>query len=343
MSLITQFTPTYKLIDKTKQTVVPIEIKGDITGDLLPFRSSCRISDVIGKSGTYNATLVLRSDDGIFIDNGPNLVDELAKFKYLIDIQFFQPKDIGGAGQDNLGFSTRLFRCEISNSTIDTGRKGRHISLELTSYDIRLEETLDAERHELFTPRDSFIDRVINMSTRTIQLLPATATVDFTGDTVTSLTPVNESRGYRFPPVVTIEDPVGTAPFTTATAVSVLGTGENSDKVVSYNIINSGDGYAGTETVTVDVPPEGPLFLVNSNDTSINLPSDERLKQDWIPSKPTPTKVLLDDIIDKISKPEIIGSTNQDFFYYTNADSINPQKFILIAHDFGDIDSGVII
>ena len=118
MSLITQFTPTYKLIDKTKQTVVPIEIKGDITGDLLPFRSSCRISDVIGKSGTYNATLVLRSDDGIFIDNGPNLVDELAKFKYLIDIQFFQPKDIGGAGQDNLGFSTRLFRCEISNSTI---------------------------------------------------------------------------------------------------------------------------------------------------------------------------------------------------------------------------------
>ena len=77
MSFITQFTPTYKLIDKTKNTVVPIEIKGDLTGNLLPFRSSCRISDVIGKVGTYNATLVLRSDDGIFIDNTGGCTGEI--------------------------------------------------------------------------------------------------------------------------------------------------------------------------------------------------------------------------------------------------------------------------
>lgn len=344
MSLITQFTPTYKLIDKTKNTIVPIKIKGDPTGDLLPFRSSCRVSDVIGKAGTYNATFVLRSDDGIFIDNGPILVDELAKFKYLIDIQYFQPKDIGLVTQDNLGFVGRKFRCEISNATTAAGGTGRHVTLELTAYDIRLEETLDAERHELFTPKDSFNDRVVNTNTRTATIPPATATVNFTGDTVTSLTPVNKGRSYQLPPIVTIGAPTGGGLHVQATAIAVLGTGDESDKVVSYVITNVGDGYAGVETVTIDAPPKGPFFVINdTGDTSIDLPSNERTKQDWIPSKPTSTKVLLDEIIDKVSKPEVIGSVNQDFFYFTEADAVNPQKFTVVAKQFGEIDSGVTI
>lgn len=338
MSFITQFTPTYKLIDKTKDTIVPITIKGDVSGDLLPFRSSCRISDVIGKNGTYNATLVLRSDDNIFIDNGPILIDELAKFKYLIDIQFFQPKDIGGGGEDNLGFSTRLFRCEISNATIDAGRKGHHVSLELTAYDVRLEETLDAERHELFTPKQSFLGRVVNVVTRTTTISPATATVVVSGGQVVSITPVDQSRGYQFPPETVISgDGIN------ATATAVLGTGEDSDKVVSYVITNPGSGYTSA-TITVDAPPKGPFFLINdTGDTSIDLPTNDRTKQDWIPTKPTPTKVLLDNIMQKVSKPEIIGSVNQDFFYYTIADTINPQKFTVVAKQFGKIDSGVIL
>lgn len=336
MSYITQFTPTYKLIDKTKNTIVPIEIEGDVTGDLLPFRSSCRISDVIGKGGTYNATLVLRADDDIFIDHGPILVNEIAKFKYLIDIQFFQPKDIGGAGEDNLGYSTRLFRCEISNATIDSGRKGHHISLELTAYDIRLEETLDAERHELFSPKDSFMDRVLNTNTRTTPIDAATATVGISGGQVNSVTPVTESRGYHFPPAVIISgDGNG------AVVVAVLGTGENYKKVVSYDIIDPGTGYT-TATITVDAPPDGPYFtVVDDGDTSIDLPSNDRTKQDWIPTKPTSIKVLLDSIIQKVSKPEVIGSVNQDFFYYTIADTINPQKFTVVAKQFGEISSGV--
>lgn len=338
MSLITQFTPTYKLIDKTKSTVVPIEIKGDATGDLLPFRSSCRISDVIGKSGTYNATLVLRTDDDIFINNGPILTNELAKFKYLIDIQFFQPKDIGGAGEDNLGFSTRLFRCEISNATIDTGRKGHHISLELTAYDIRLEETLDAERHELFTPKQSFLDRVVNTVTRIVAITPATATVGVSGGQVVSITPVDQSRGYQFPPQTVIS-----GDGTGATADAVLGTGKDSDKVVSYTITSAGTGFTSA-TITVDAPPRGPFFLINDIDeTSIDLPSNDRTKQDWIPTKPTSTRILLDEIIEKVSKPEVIGSTNQDFFYFTIADTVNPQKFTVVAKQFGEIDSGVIL
>lgn len=346
MSLITQFTPTYKLIDKTKNTVVPIEIEGDVTGDLLPFRSSCRISDIIGKAGTYNATLVLRSDDNIFIDHGPILIDEFAKFRYLIDIQFFQPKDIGGPGEDNKGFSTRLFRCEISNSTIDAGRKGHHISLELTAYDVRLEETLDAERHELFTPKESFLDRVVNTATRTTTIAAATGTsVLGTGsptptDQVDSVTIIDGSRGYQFPPVVTFSAPTGSPPLVQATGTSVI-----TDGVVTGVIItNKGDGYASPPTVTFDAPPKGPFFVINDfGETSIDLPSNERLRQDWIPTKPTATKKLLDEIIEKVSRPEVIGSANQDFFHFTVADTINPQKFTVVAKQFGEIDSGVIL
>ena len=345
MSSITQFTPTYKLIDKTKNTIVPITIKGDVAGDLLPFRSSCRVSDVIGKAGTYNATLVLRSDDGIFIDNGPILVDENAKFKFLIEIQYFQPKDIGLVTQDNLGFKSRLFRCEISNATIDVGRKGRHISLELTAYDIRLEETLDAERHELFTPKQSFLDRILNANSRRDESIPpATVTVNFTGDTVTSLTPVDKGRSYQLPPTVTIGAPTGGGLQVQATADAVLGTGDESDKVVSYVITNVGDGYAGVETTTVDTPFAGPFFdFGDVGEAGIELPDDERLKQDWIPSKPTTTKILLDEIIDKISRPEIIGSENRDYYYFSEADVINPQRISMTAKQFGEVDSGVTI
>jgi len=355
MSFITQFTPTYKLIDKTKSTIVPITIKTDTTGDLLPFRSSCKVSDVIGKAGTYNATLVLRSDDGIFINNGPILVDEFAKFRYLIDIQYFQPKDIGGPGQDNLGFKSRLFRFEISNATIDAGRKGRHVSLELTGYDIRLEEILDAERHELFTPKKSFLDRITNTDTRNgsdEELTEATATGTVllgTGspvdtDKVASITPDTKGRSYQLVPDVTIAPPTGTGLQVQATAIAVLGTGDDFDKVVSYTITNEGDGYSFDPAITVDAPPKGVFFLINdTGETSIDLPDDERTKQDWIPSKPTRTKVLLNEIIDKVSKPEIIGSLNRDFFYFTIPDSINPQKFTAVAKQFGEIDSGVII
>lgn len=427
MSQITQFTPTYKLIDKTKNGVVPITIEGDTTGNLLPYRSSCRISDVVGKAGTYNATLVLRSDDNLFIDHGPILVDEFAKFKYLIDIQFFQPKDIGGGGQDNLGFKSRFFRCEISNATTDTGRKGHHISLELTAYDIRLEETLDAERHELLTPKQSFIDRIINTVTRTI-LVPVAATglAVLSGLTVLSITVLTGSNGHQFPPdvsiaappgfgtatatavlgtggnsdkinsftvtsqdgaytsppVVTIDPPTGPEPRIQATGIAVLGTGGNAGKVISITLTNPGDGYpvipnvsiapptsaatataniingivtsftitnigdfyTSIPTVTVDAPPRGPIFSISdTGETTIDLPDDERLKQDWIPTKPTPVKSLLDEIIDKVSKPEILGSANQDFYHFTVAIPQAPQNFIVTAKQFGEIDSGVIL
>lgn len=334
MSFITQFTPTYTLIDKRKNTIVPIEIKGDPTGNLLPFRSSCKISDRVGKSGTYSGTLVLRSDDGIFMTNGPILTDEFAKFRYLIDVQFFQPKDIGLVTQDNLGYVGRKFRCEIANATKDTS-KGRHVSVELAAYDIRLEEVLDAERHELFTPKGTFIDRVNNTDTRNPDdpIPPATGTLTIVSGNIDSGTVTDGSRGYQIPP-----DAIITGDGTGATAETEVTDG----KVSAIIITNPGDANYTNATITIEAPPEGAYFIIeDSGDTVIELPDEERLQQDWIPTKPKPTKELLDEIIEKTSRPEKIGSENRDYFHFTVADDVDPQKFIVTAKQFGETDSGV--
>lgn len=259
MSLdITFHTPTYTLIDKTTEEVIAIDIEGDDTGNLLPFRSSCKANELIGKSGLPNATLVLRAPDGLFITKEPILTDENTKSKFLIDIQFFQPSDIGGVNEDNLGLEGRLFRFEISNATEQKGVKGSHVSLELTNYDIRLEEVLDAERLELTTPKQAFIQRVENASSQRVD--------------------------------------------------------------------------------------DGPIFtIVDSGDTALDLPDDDRVKQDWIQSKPTAVRLLLDDIIDKVSKPEAIGTLNRDFFWFTIADPDFTNQFIVTSKIFGGIDSGVIL
>ena len=258
MSLITFFTPKYTLIDKTTDNVTPIEIDGDNTGSLLPYRSSCKANEKIGKSGLPNANLVLRAPDGLFITKGPILTDENAKTKYLIDVQFFQPSDIGEQDEDNEGLVGRLFRFEISDATEQKGSKGLHVSLSLTNYDIRFEETQDAQRLELTTPKQAFIQRVTNAAEQRI------------------------------------------------------------------------DG--------------GPIFVIlDIGATAIDLPDDDRLKQDWIQSKPTPIRLLLDDIIDKVSKPEAIGTLNRDYFWFTVASPTSTNQFTVTAKQFGKIDSGVIL
>jgi len=259
MSNITYHTPKYTLIDKTNLTVTPIDILGDATpGNLVSHRSSCKFNEVIGKVGLPNATMVLRATDGLFHTSGPILTDELTKGKYLIDIQIFQPSDIGEVTENNEGLESRLFRMEITSGTYDKGSKGEHVSLNLTNYDIRLEELLDAERLELLTPKQAFISRTLN---------------------------------------------------------------------------------AGEQRID-----EGPLFIIlDIGDTSLDLPDDARLKQDWIPTKPTPIKDLLDDIIDKISKPEQIGTLNRDFYWFTIASPTSTNQFIITAKQFGEIDSGVIL
>ena len=46
-----------------------------------------------------------------------------------------------------------------------------------------------------------------------------------------------------------------------------------------------------------------------------NLPDDNRLRQDWLPTEPVTIKSLLMDVIKRTSAPTVIGSTNRDWYY----------------------------
>ena len=89
---------------------------------------------------------------------------------------------------------------------------------------------------------------------------------------------------------------------------------------------------------------EAPLFfVVDTGDTAVNLPDTTNLKQDFIPAKPTPIKTLIDDIIKKISKPEYIGTVNEDYYYYFITNPTKTKSFKVVAGPLGNIDSGVVV
>lgn len=63
---------------------------------------------------------------------------------------------------------------------------------------------------------------------------------------VKTITIVNRGNGYTTAPIVNINSITGNGAIITAN----LGTGENSDKVISVNIINGGSGYTDETTVS---------------------------------------------------------------------------------------------
>jgi len=63
-----------------------------------------------------------------------------------------------------------------------------------------------------------------------------------------------QGSGYTVVPNVTISAPVS---GTTATATAVLGTGADSDKVVSITLNDIGSGYTTVPTITIDAPTSG--------------------------------------------------------------------------------------
>ena len=75
----------------------------------------------------------------------------------------------------------------------------------------------------------------------------------------------------------------------------------------------------------------------------IELPDIAQLKQNWIPSQPTSTKKLLNDIIKRISSPEAIGTTNEDYYYYFETSATARKQHSIFAQKFGETDSGVIL
>ena len=84
-------------------------------------------------------------------------------------------------------------------------------------------------------------------------------------------------------------------------------------------------------------------IIIAVTPADIKLPDIAQLKQNWIPSQPTTLKKLLNDIIRRISSPEAIGTTNEDYYYYFETSATARQQHSIFADKFGAVDSGVIL
>jgi len=171
------------LIDKNAIGITPIPINGDNSfGNLTKYRVFGRYSDTINDV-TKNGTLVLRCPDGLFESKNPILSDENTKSQYLIEVKLSQ--------QENAG---QTFRFEISKCTVEKGEKGYHASLELTGYDIRLEEFVDSENLILQNPKEALKQRIQNFTTG--RDLTSTGSIKLTFNDVNNLLPQSPRQNY---------------------------------------------------------------------------------------------------------------------------------------------------
>ena len=157
-SLILDARAAVTLIDRNAPTVTPVTIDGDTTGSM--GTGSRYFVDIhltsSGVKRTRHGTLKVRSVDGIFITNGPILIDSQTKSNFWIDAQIIQ-KDENGA--DVVG---ELFRMQIGTPIVENTDKGLFLTVPLTGIEYRLRESLDSEQLILTTPKDAFITRINN-------------------------------------------------------------------------------------------------------------------------------------------------------------------------------------
>ena len=146
------------LIDRDAGTFSAVDIEGDTTGNLTPYRLSSTFNDVINEA-TKNGTLTLRGINGLFDTQEPILTDERAKAKYLIEARIRQDWRNDPADTTDTTGNGTPFRFEISTTQTVTG-KGIHVTLTLTQVDVRTSEFLDSEQIRLATPKESFERRL---------------------------------------------------------------------------------------------------------------------------------------------------------------------------------------
>ena len=161
MSFHPFYTPVITLIDKTSDTVTPVDIEGDATsGNLVLYRLSGKYPEpAINK--TRFGSITLRAPDGLFITKAPILTDENAFDAYEANVQFFQP-----LGADPVGRAGPILRYEISKAEWDTTDSGTYVNLTLTGGEIRTEQHLDSDALRFFTPKQAFLKRLSNYAAR---------------------------------------------------------------------------------------------------------------------------------------------------------------------------------
>ncbi len=89
------------------------------------------------------------------------------------------------------------------------------------------------------------------------------------------------------------------------------------------------------------------------NDDSIQLPDDEKLKQNWEPLAPTVTWDLIKEPIDRLSLPSISGGTFTDYYFDFEGSTVPPfggdittgsiNAVDVKAEKFGEIDTGIVL
>ncbi len=157
-SVILSYEAKITLIDRTNPVVTPVTIAGDTTGSLgtgTDYLVDVKLTSS-GIKKTRNGVLKLRSVDGIFITNGPILIDSETKSKFWIDAQIIQ-KD-----SNEVDIEGELFRFQIGTPIIENTDKGLFLTLPLSAVEYRLRESLDSEQLILQTPKEAFITRVLN-------------------------------------------------------------------------------------------------------------------------------------------------------------------------------------
>ena len=157
-SVILSYEAKITLIDRTNPIVTPITIAGDTTGSLgtgTDYLVDVKLTSS-GIKKTRNGVLKLRSVDGIFITNGPILIDSETKSKFWIDAQIIQ-KD-----SNEVDIEGELFRFQIGTPIIENTDKGLFLTLPLSAVEYRMRESLDSEQLILQTPKEAFTTRVVN-------------------------------------------------------------------------------------------------------------------------------------------------------------------------------------
>lgn len=98
------------------------------------------------------------------------------------------------------------------------------------------------------------------------------------------------------------------------------------------NILTFNNGQGGSQNVKL---------AFSSSD--IDIPDNESLEFDYLPTSPKPIGELLDNVIDRIEQAGPLGGVFKNFFYDTFADPVSTNVVNIFFEEFGLNDSGVII
>jgi len=93
--------------------------------------------------------------------------------------------------------------------------------------------------------------------------------------------------------------------------------------------------------LTVSLGAGAPFFSFTSG--NIDLPNEQFIKQDWLPGAFKSTQTLLEEIIQKVSKPALVGGNFTDSYWFYVTHPTRTNEIEVFAEDVGSVSTGVIL